>query len=222
MAKRGAVVDAQRNLLEITKGVRVISETKVQDMIATSDYIYSRIDGVIKNATEVDEAIEKDGYIEVTMRITIYDKNGLAPVIHEQMIKKMNTTPVVTPTTPVISTDTDKATEIEDMSNLVFNMNGQKYDPTMFPVVLDEKNNILLDYSNIYDPKNGNFPKIVSAGKSFLETVKYTKGVEVLNVIESVDGKIKVNTSTVKNKINWSKIGSVASTIGKLAMAIIL
>lgn len=222
MAKRGAVVDAQRNLLEITKGVRVISETTVLDMITTSDYIYSRVDGVIKNATEVGEAIEKDGYMEVTMRIPLYEKNGLAPVIYDQVVKKMSETPTITPITSVPTTDTAKTTEITNMSNLVFNLNGKKYDPSMFPVVLDENNNVLLDYSKIYDPKKGTFPKIVSAGKSLLETVGYTKGVEVLNVIESADGKIKVNTSAVKNKINWSKIGSVAATIGKFAMALIL
>jgi len=50
MAKRGAIVDAQRNLLEIIKGVNVTSETTVNDMITTRDYIYTRIDGVIKGA----------------------------------------------------------------------------------------------------------------------------------------------------------------------------
>ena len=224
MAKRGAIVDAQRNLLEITKGVQVTSETKVQDMITTSDYIYSRVDGVIKNATQVGEAVEKDGYMEVTMRIPLYDQKGLAPVLYDQVVKKMSSTPTITPITsePSATTDTAKTTEVTDMSNLVFNLNGKKYDPSMFPVVLDENNNVLLDYSKIYDPKKGVFPKIVSAGKSLLEALGLKKGVEVLNVIESADGKIKVDTSVVKNKINWAKIGKVAATIGKFAMALVL
>lgn len=230
MAKRGAIVDAQRNLLEITKGVQVTSETKVQDMITTSDYIYSRVDGVIKNAIQVGEAVEKEGFIEVTMRISIYDQKGLAPVLYDQVAKKMNTmnsnvvaiNPVDQSTETSATTEASATTEITDMSNLVLNFNGKKYDASMFPVVLDENNNLLLDYSKIYDPKKGVFPKIVSAGKSILEIFGVKKGVEVLNVIESSDGKIKIDTSTVKNKINWSKIGKIASTIGKFAMALVL
>ncbi len=225
MAKRGAIVDAQRNLLEITKGVQVTSETKVQDLITTSDYIYSRVDGVIKNAQQVGEAIEKDGVIQVTMRIPIYDQKGLAPVLHEQAVKKMSSMGSIKPITNETSEETQPANsinEITDMSNLVFNLNGKKYDPSMFPVVMDENNNILLDYSKIYDPKKGKFPKIVSAGKSILEAFGVKKGVEVLNVIESADGKIKIDTSKVKNKINWAKIGNVAATIGKFALALVL
>lgn len=221
MAKRGAIVDAQRNLLEITKGVQVTSETKVQDMITTSDYIYSRVDGVIKNATQVGEAIEKEGYIEVTMRIPLYDQKGLAPVLYDQVVKKMNTMGTIKPITTIPEGDTT-ATEITDMSNLAFNLNGKKYDASMFPVVMDEKGNMLIDYSKIYDPKKGKFPKIISAGKTLLEAFGAKKGVEVLNVIESADGTIKVDTSKVKNKINWGKIGNIAATIGKFALALVL
>lgn len=230
MAKRGAIVDAQRNLLEITKGVQVTSETKVQDMITTSDYIYSRVDGVIKNAQQVGEAVEKDGYIEVTMRIPLYDQKGLAPVLYDQVVKKMNTFGAANPVksisasdvTPTDNQDTTPTTEITDMSNLVLNLNGKKYDPSMFPVIMDENNNLLLDYSKIYDPKKGKFPKIVSAGKSLLEAFGLKKGVEVLNVIDSADGKIKIDTSKVKNKINWTKIGNIAATVGKVALAFVL
>lgn len=227
MAKRGAIVVAQRNLLEITKGVQVTSETKVQDMITASDYIYSRVDGVVKNATQVGEAVEKDGYIEVTMRIPLYDQNGLAPVVYDQAVKTMNAKTgmkqvkqVSEPTAEVA--DNAAGTEITDMSKLAFNLNGKTYDPSMFPVVMDEKGNVVLDYTKIYDPKKGKFPKIVSAGKSLLEAFGAKKGVEVLNVIESADGKLTVDTSKVKNKINWAKIGSVAATIGKFALALVL
>lgn len=224
MAKRGAIVDAHRNLLEITKGVQVTSETKVQDMIATYDYIYSRVDGVVKNATQVGQAIEKDGIIEVTMRIPMYDQKGLAPVLHDQVIRKTSSKPM---TQPIVTEGNAQETvtegkEITDMSNLAINFNGKKYDPSMFPVITDEKGNVLIDYSKIYDPKKGKFPKIVSAGKSILEAFGLKKGVEVLNVIESADGKIKVDTSTIKNKINWAKIGKVASTVGKFALALVL
>ncbi|MGB5964282.1 MAG: hypothetical protein WBF77_03390 [Sulfurimonadaceae bacterium] len=49
-AKRVAVVEAQRNLLEVVKGVRIDSQTTVRDGIAGNDVIISRVDGVIRGA----------------------------------------------------------------------------------------------------------------------------------------------------------------------------
>jgi hypothetical protein len=54
MAERGAVVDAQRNLLEITEGVRVNGETVVKDYITQSDIIFSRVDGIVKGLKQPD------------------------------------------------------------------------------------------------------------------------------------------------------------------------
>lgn len=85
MAIRGAVVIAQRNLLEIINGVKITGETRVQDMIATNDYVYSRVDGLIKGAQQIGEPIEIDGLIEVTMRVPLYASNGLAPIVYSQM-----------------------------------------------------------------------------------------------------------------------------------------
>ncbi|MEO0093330.1 MAG: hypothetical protein ABIK67_03640 [candidate division WOR-3 bacterium] len=67
LATTAAIAVAQRNLLEIVKGVRVVSEMKVQDMISQSDYIYKRIEGVVKGAQMVGEPVEKEGVIEVEL-----------------------------------------------------------------------------------------------------------------------------------------------------------
>ncbi len=49
-AKRVAVVVAQRNLLEVIKGVRIDSQTTIQDGLVGSDVIKSRVNGVIRGA----------------------------------------------------------------------------------------------------------------------------------------------------------------------------
>ncbi|MDD2387288.1 MAG: hypothetical protein PHP52_10965 [Bacteroidales bacterium] len=221
MARRGAIVDAQRNLLEIIKGVRVISETKVVDMITESDYIYNQVDGVIKNAQLIGDYIEKDGYLEVTMRVPLYDRNGIAPAISKNLSE---TSKKSTMGKTNFNFQAGDSTEIntDDISDLIFNFNGQQYSPSMFPIILDENNNILLDYSQFYDPQSGKFPKIVSATKDIINTIGSEKGAQIIDVIESFDGTIKIDNSKISKKINWSKIGSVATTIGKFAMALIL
>ena len=68
MAIRGAVVVAQRNLLEIIDGVQVYGQTVVKDLETQSDIIVTRIQGIIKGAMPVDTVVTKD-YAQVTLRI---------------------------------------------------------------------------------------------------------------------------------------------------------
>lgn len=215
MAQRGAVVDAQRNLLEIIKGVNVTSETTVQDMITTRDYIYTRIDGIIKGAQMVGEPVEKDGYIEVKMRVPLYENNGLAAAIYNDIpqLKKTNGISEVVNQIP---------DEIKDqaLEALAFNMNGQKFDPSLFPIIVDENNNLVLDLSKLYDPTKGKFPKILNTTEELLKELGYKKGVEFLNVIKAEQGKLVIDNKSLK-KVNWQKIGQIAGKIGKFLMMLI-
>lgn len=218
MATRGAVVVAQRNLLEIIKGVNVTSETTVQDMITTSDFIYTRIDGVVKGAQQVGEAIEKNGLIEVTMRVPLYDKNGLAPAVSDKIpsSKRMRTA-----TEEVLKEELKpEPGAAESLANVAFNLAGKKFDPSMFPVIVDEKNNIVFDYSKIYDPKSGKFPKLIETSASIMKELGYDKGVKVLDVLNGANGKLVIDNKNLK-KVNWGKIGTTAAKIGKFLLMLI-
>jgi hypothetical protein len=67
MAERAAQVVAYRNLLEIVKGVRVDSETVVENFMTKSDIIRTRIDGIIRGAMPVKKQYMSDGSVEVTV-----------------------------------------------------------------------------------------------------------------------------------------------------------
>ncbi len=221
MARRGAIADAQRNLLEIIKGVRVVSETKVVDMITESDYILTQVDGLIKNAQMIGEEVEKDGIIEVRMRVPIYEENGLASALQRKIGEKgqkatMGMNEIKFPE------GNPEEIKMENLSDLVFNFNGKEYSPSMFPIIMDENNNVLLDFSKYYDPKTGKFPKLLAGSKEILDAVGSKKGAQVIDVIESFDGKIKIDNSKISKKINWQKIGKVATTVGKIAVSLIL
>lgn len=70
LARRAAVVDGQRNLLEITKGVRLTSMTKVGDRVLDNRVTASRIQGVIRGAIIIKESYQNDIYT-VTMAMPI-------------------------------------------------------------------------------------------------------------------------------------------------------
>ncbi len=67
LARRGAIVDAQRNLLETIDGVRIDSNTTVSDH-TTNEEIRSEVKGTLKNFEIIDEKWNGEVY-EVTMHI---------------------------------------------------------------------------------------------------------------------------------------------------------
>jgi hypothetical protein len=77
-ATTAAKVAAQRNLLEIIKGVRITSQTTVQDAMLVEDVIRTRIDGMLKGAYMVGEPFVEiaDGapVVTVTMKVCL---NGM-------------------------------------------------------------------------------------------------------------------------------------------------
>jgi len=71
MAKRAARLDAIRNLAETIYGTSVDSDTVVEDMVVKSDKIKTRLEALIRGATEIDHQFHDDGSAEVTMEIEL-------------------------------------------------------------------------------------------------------------------------------------------------------
>ena len=71
MGLRAAKVDAMRNLIEQAYGVRIMSDSSIQDFVLKNDVIKSRVDAFIKGAWVVEERQLADGAIEVDMEIAL-------------------------------------------------------------------------------------------------------------------------------------------------------
>ena len=87
LAKRAAIVDAQRNLLEQIEGVRVTSGTTVKDAQLESDLIANRVKGLLQGAFIIEESVTEDAgeYLaEVKMGVCMNggaDKCGARPTL---------------------------------------------------------------------------------------------------------------------------------------------
>ena len=219
MAVRGATVVAQRNLLEIVKGVNVTSETTVEDMIATKDLIVTKIDGVVKGAQMVGQPVITDGSIKVRLRMPLYAENGLAPAIYDD-IPTPPSQPVQTDSAATANPGPKLATGPTPTKGFAFNMAGKEFDPALFPVITDKNGNVLLDTKLLYDPATGKFPQVLNATKQVLTALGYKKGLEILDVISAQDGKIKI-TDESASKFPWTKMVNTIKTVGKFLLMLI-
>ena len=89
MAKIAAKSIAQRDLLAAINGLNINSETTVENMITTSDVINTKVRGILKGATIIDEKPLPGGY-EVTMQVPIFgiSNNSLAPAVLQKPVKR--------------------------------------------------------------------------------------------------------------------------------------
>jgi hypothetical protein len=89
LAERAAVVVAYRNLLEVVKGVRVDSETVMENFITKSDIVRTRVEGIVKEAMIVSKQYLSDGSVEVLLAMPL--KGALMDTILPQRFGRLTT-----------------------------------------------------------------------------------------------------------------------------------
>ncbi len=132
MALRAAKLDAMRNLLETTKGVRIDSTTTVKNYAVENDIIMSRVEGVIRGAKVVNQEYMSDGTVEVTIQMSL---NGdLAHLILPKDVPEGATKPTDREAMPTPFAK-PKSTVY---TGLVVDARGLNAKPAMSPKILDE------------------------------------------------------------------------------------
>ena len=156
LALRAAKIDAYRNLLEVTKGVRVDSTTIVRDFTVESDVINAQVDGLVKGARVANQEYMSDGTVEVTLRMPL--SGGFSQIIIPKALGKRPEltppspppgvlpetpaappeTPVTPPETPAVPAPPVQAPAGEVYTGMVVDARGLQARPAMAPKVLDE------------------------------------------------------------------------------------
>jgi hypothetical protein len=147
MALRAAQLDAYRNLLEVTRGVRVDSTTMVRDSMVESDVIRSQVEGMVKGGQIVKKEYLSDGTVEVTLAISL--NGGFAQLILPKDIKQVPEIKAISPPplTPLeerkvgeasLPLSPEPATPPTIYTGLVVDARGLNGRPSMSPKVFDE------------------------------------------------------------------------------------
>lgn len=74
MARRAAMVDAQRNLTEQLKGVRLTGGTTMEEYEISSDIVATRVKSLLTGAFEKDQIVSEDEHsisVEIVMAICV-------------------------------------------------------------------------------------------------------------------------------------------------------
>lgn len=85
-SRRAAIVDAQRNLLELIEGAQVTAETTIENLMMESDVITTKVRGVVRGARIVDTQFDAYGNCTVTMRMPLYGTNSVASAVLPSVI----------------------------------------------------------------------------------------------------------------------------------------
>lgn len=155
MAERAAVVVAQRNLLEILKGVRVDADTKVENFVTKFDVIYTHLEGIVKGARQVGPAHfdSARGVVEVELEVNLVGSQSVA----EALAPGLGQTK-----TPAPEMQTSGVREFfQKYSALVFDAGNSGLKPSLFPKIYDEAGNLLLDTKELYQYTGTTGQKVV-------------------------------------------------------------
>jgi len=144
MALRAAKVDAYRNLLEITKGVRVDSTTTIRDFTVESDVINTQVDGMVKGAVVVNQEYMSDGTVEVRVRMPLYG-NLSQVIIPASIEKRKDLKPPEAPAAPAAA----PAGPAVAYTGLVVDARGIQARPAMSPRIFDESGNEVYGSANV-------------------------------------------------------------------------
>ncbi|MBI5789826.1 MAG: LPP20 family lipoprotein [Candidatus Schekmanbacteria bacterium] len=183
LAERAAVTVARRNLLEIIKGVRVDSETIVENFITTSDVIKTKISGQIQGAQVVEKRNLTAGGVEVVMEIKL--RGAFSDTILPQ-----------TPTFPQITEEPGKFVPDKVYTGLVINAKGLNLRPAMAPKIMNEQGEEIYGSAFIsrdYAVTQG----MVGYSRSMLDAVKNERVADTPVVVRALKSSGNTNTDLI-------------------------
>jgi len=147
MALRAAKIDAYRNLLEITRGVRVDSTTTIRDFTVESDVINTQVDGLVKGAVVVNQEYMSDGTVEVRVRMPLYG-NLSQIIIPASIEKRKDLKPPEAPAAPAPAAVAPAGPPVA-YTGLVVDARGIQARPAMSPRIFDEDGKEVYGSANV-------------------------------------------------------------------------
>ncbi|MDV7392081.1 hypothetical protein RZS08_12025, partial [Arthrospira platensis SPKY1] len=119
--------------------------------------------------------------------------------------------------------DTAAEDVIDGSKPIVFNVQGNEVDPSMFPVILDDNGNVQFDFSTIINDIKGKgaLPQYIQLTRDVLESFGNQKAVDVIDMVQSGKGAFKL-TGNSKKRVFWQRVGNVLKDVGTVLFRILI
>jgi hypothetical protein len=190
LARKAAETDAQRNAVAVISGVRVNSETTVENFETTSDIIRTAVQGFIQGGEIVGVNFSPDGICEIILEIPLSGRNDFTRMVHKQVVEKNPPAPVLP--TPVI----DPATP--DYTGIIIDARKLGIKPALYPQIFDSTGKLL------YGPTTANPDQLSST-----TMIAYSRSMERAQKMERIGKNPLVLTATTVIKSQKGDITDV-------------
>ena len=149
MARRAAVVDGQRNLLEAIYHLSVDSNTTVENSVLTSDVIQIKVSGILSGARVVSEEFDS-GIYHVVMAVPKYGAGSVADMVYRDVVKSNSAEPMEMPSADY-EEDISDVTSSTGYTGLIINAKGLPLERTFCPGIFDTSGRAIYGVKNV-DP----------------------------------------------------------------------
>lgn len=163
MARRGAIMDAQRNLVATIKATAVDAENVMENFIVKSDIVKTKVSGTITGARVIEEKFNPDGTYEVVMSVPANGVGSIADIAITQKLQDAGITtpqPLPQPTPEAVKTyvPAPQASVGGGYTGIVIDAKGSGVVTTICPVIYDINGRAIYGVQNIdrnYAIQNG-------------------------------------------------------------------
>jgi len=148
MAKRGAVVIAQRSLLEYLEGFAMVGDTLVKDGMVQYDVIRSAVAGFVKGSQVVHQEYNREKDVAIAMvKIGLHGPKGFASSLYEKMSSDPKLEEALKTDKKPFKTQAVKLDEVYD--GLIIDATEQNFRPALINRIFATKGDVLYDPAKV-------------------------------------------------------------------------
>lgn len=148
MAKRAAVVTAQRSLVEYLEGFVMVGDTLVKDGMVQYDVIRSAVSGFVKGSQVVFQEYNREKDTAIAMvKVGLHGPKGFASSMYEKMSSDPKLKEALKTDKKPFKTQTVKLDEVYD--GLIIDATEQNFRPALINRVFATKGDVLYDPAKI-------------------------------------------------------------------------
>lgn len=162
LARRVAIVDAQRNLAEFIQGTQIDAETTLHNYMTENDTVKTRVSALIQGATIVEEEAMGDGSYRVTMSVPLYGagksvSSAILPALRENK-EPLPPPAVVSPAPTTRQEIQDRVKNGTNYTGVIVDASGMGLMASFSPVIYGTNGRA------VYGIQNINYDRAISQG----------------------------------------------------------